>query len=102
MRRSLALVMLLTAGLAASLTPLHARRAPDAAWPQFRGPSGAGILEDAQWPLTWSTTRNVAWSIEVTGRGWSSPVARKDQIFLTSAISPGKFKEPSTGIFGND
>ena len=36
------------------------------------------------------------------GRGWSSPVAWKDQVFLTSAISPGKFKEPSTGIFGND
>ncbi len=38
---------------------------------------------------SWSTTSNVAWRIDVPGRGWSSPVAWKDQVFVTSAISPG-------------
>jgi outer membrane protein assembly factor BamB len=93
--------------LLAAFVPLFvtavARSLPaDAAWPQFRGPAGAGILDTAKVPLKWSTSENVAWSVAVTGRGWSSPVAWKDQVFLTSAISPGKFKEPSTGIFGND
>jgi outer membrane protein assembly factor BamB len=76
--------------------------AADAAWPQFRGPRGTGVLDTARVPLTWSTSAHVAWTAEVPGRGWSSPVAWKDQVFVTSAISPGAFKAPSTGIFGND
>jgi outer membrane protein assembly factor BamB len=86
----------------AMLVPMHARSAADAAWPQFRGPAGAGVLDEARVPLTWTTSTNVAWRVDVPGRGWSSPVAWKDQIFVTSAISPGTFKAPSTGIFGND
>lgn len=81
--------------------PVHGR-APGLVWPQFRGPAGAGILSDGKLPTTWSATENVAWSVEVKGRGWSSPVAWDDQVFVTSAISPGRFKAPSTGIFGND
>ena len=77
-------------------------RAPDLAWPQFRGPAGAGVLTDGKLPITWSTKDNVAWRVDVEGRGWSSPVAWDNTVFLTSAISPGTFKEPSTGIFGND
>ena len=45
---------------------------------------------------------NVVWSVDVKGRGWSSPVAWNDTVFITTAISPGAFKAPSTGIFGND
>jgi len=86
----------------ATLTPVQARRTPDVAWPQFRGPAGAGILDSAKLPAAWSSTRNVAWSVDVKGRGWSSPVAWDNLVFVTSAISPGSFKAPSTGIFGND
>ncbi len=75
---------------------------PSVAWPQFRGPSGAGILSDGKLPTSWSSKDNVAWSVEIKGRGWSSPVAWNDTVFVTSAISPGAFKAPSTGIFGND
>jgi outer membrane protein assembly factor BamB len=99
MRRSSVLVAVLALG---SLVTLQARRAPDVAWPQFRGPAGAGILDSAKLPTAWSATSNVAWSVEVKGRGWSSPVAWNDQVYVTSAISPGAFKAPSTGIFGND
>ena len=74
---------------------------PSVAWPQFRGPAGAGIFE-GKLPTTWSAKDNVAWSVEVKGRGWSSPVAWNNTVFVTSAISPGAFKAPSTGIFGND
>jgi len=86
----------------ASVAVLQARRAPDVAWPQFRGPSGAGVLDHGSLPTAWSTSSNVAWSVEVAGRGWSSPVAWDNQVYVTSAISPGAFKAPSTGIFGND
>ena len=77
-------------------------RAPEIAWPQFRGPAGAGILIDGKLPTSWSTKDNVAWSVEINGRGWSSPVAWNNTVFVTSAISPGAFKAPQTGIFGND
>ena len=77
-------------------------RAPELAWPQFRGPQGAGVLPEGQLPTTWSAKENVAWSVEVNGRGWSSPVAWDTTVFVTSGISPGTYKEPSTGIFGND
>ncbi|HEX6213297.1 MAG TPA: PQQ-binding-like beta-propeller repeat protein, partial [Vicinamibacterales bacterium] len=57
-------------------------------WPQFRGPQGAGILAVGKLPTSWSAKENVAWSTEVQGRGWSSPVAWDNTVFLTSAISP--------------
>jgi len=97
-RHSIAVAVLAVA----AFTFVEGRRAPDVAWPQFRGPGGAGVLDEANLPTSWSTTANVAWNIEIPGRGWSSPVAWDRQVFLTSAISPGAFKAPSTGIFGND
>jgi len=60
------------------------------------------MLEGATPPLEWSTTANIAWSVEIPGRGWSSPVAWNDRVFVTSAINPGAFKPPSPGIFGTD
>jgi outer membrane protein assembly factor BamB len=73
-----------------------------AEWPQFRGPRGAGVADESSLPQKWSTTENVAWTVELPGRGWSSPIVWRDRVFVTSAISPGAFKAPSTGIFGND
>ncbi len=95
-------LFLASVGSAAVFAPIYARAVADAAWPQFRGPAGAGVLDGAKLPLQWSTSANVAWRVEIQGRGWSSPVAWKDQVFVTSAISPGSYKAPSTGIFGND
>jgi outer membrane protein assembly factor BamB len=96
MRELIALVALVA-------TAVTTRDAPaDAAWPQFRGPNGSGVLETARLPVRWSKTENVAWAADVPGRGWSSPIAWKDLVVVTSAISPGKFKEPSTGIYGNE
>jgi outer membrane protein assembly factor BamB len=92
----------LKAALVLVLTPLAFVVANAAEWPQFRGPRGAGVADEASLPERWSTTENVAWSIEVPGRGWSSPIVWRDRVYVTSAISPGAFKAPSTGIFGND
>jgi outer membrane protein assembly factor BamB len=76
-----------------------------AEWSQFRGPGGAGVADGATLPDHWSVTdkrENVAWVAEIPGRGWSSPILWRDRLFVTSAISPGAFKAPSKGIFGND
>jgi len=84
-----------------AMAPVDARREA-AAWPQFRGPGGTGVLDDARLPTSWSTTAGVAWSLVLPGRGWSSPIAWTNQVFVTAAISPGAYKEPSPGIYGND
>src|SRR5882762_10404241 len=55
-------------------------------WPQWRGPSGNGVSEDAHPPLSWSATENIAWSIEVPGTGHSQPVVAGKRVFLTTAI----------------
>jgi outer membrane protein assembly factor BamB len=95
--RSLVLTALLV------VTPLVAAPVPpDTVWPQFRGPSGRAVSTIDTLPTTWSTTMNVAWKADVPGRGWSSPIVWGSQVFVTSAISPGAFKQASPGIYGND
>jgi outer membrane protein assembly factor BamB len=74
----------------------------DATWPQFRGPAGRAVSSLATLPTKWSTTINVAWTAEIPGRAWSSPIVWGDQVFVTSAISASGFKQPSPGIYGND
>jgi outer membrane protein assembly factor BamB len=55
-------------------------------WPQFRGPDGQGHADARELPTEWSTTKNVAWAQEIPGAGWSSPIVRQQQIYLTTAV----------------
>ncbi len=65
----------------------EAKNADTADWPQFRGPGGQGV---ASWvqnaPVKWSETNNIVWRTGVDGRGWSSPVASGDEIWVTTAV----------------
>lgn len=54
-------------------------------WPQFRGPTGQGISSATGVPVHWSANQNVAWKMEIPGRGWSSPVLAKGRIYLTTS-----------------
>ena len=96
--RNLTLLLLLFVTPLVPAAPVPA----DATWPQFRGPSGRAISAIETLPTKWSTTINVAWSAEIPGRAWSSPIVWGDQVFVTSAISASGFKQPSPGIYGND
>ena len=52
-------------------------------WPQFRGPGGLGIAEDAQkLPLEFDQRKNMIWKSEVS-KGNSSLCVWGDRIFLT-------------------
>ena len=68
-------------------------------WPQFRGPSSDGVVEQSGLPVTWSSTENVIWKTAVPGHGWSSPVVVEDRIFLTSVISDDPIEEPKKGLY---
>jgi outer membrane protein assembly factor BamB len=88
--------------VAVSLLTIVPTHAEDARWRMFRGPDATGLADASSLPERWSTTENVTWAIDLPGRGWSSPIVWGDRVFVTSAVSEGAFKAPSTGIFGND
>jgi len=64
-------------------------------WPQFRGPTGQGISTATDVPVEWNASKNVAWSLEVPGRGWSSPVLVGGKVYLTTAAG-GSGRTPLT------
>jgi outer membrane protein assembly factor BamB len=67
-------------------------------WPQFRGPR-AGVAEDQVLPDAWSTTEHVAWTVEIPGRGWSSPIVWGDRVFVTTAVAEGDVEMPKKGLY---
>ncbi len=60
------------------------------AWPQFRGPTGQGLADSPDLPLTWAENRNVSWKTPIPGRGWSSPVLLAGQLWMTTATDEGR------------
>jgi outer membrane protein assembly factor BamB len=84
-RYALTLILCITscAATAESAVPLSD-------WPEFRGPTGQGIAENATPPLEWSQGKNILWKREIPGKGWSSPVVYDDSVYLTTAIEDGQ------------
>src|SRR5437588_9244555 len=68
-------------------------------WPQFRGPAGSAVAVDKGPPTEWGDGKNVAWTAELPGYGWSSPVVWGDKVFVTTAVSD-KQQKPSGGMGG--
>jgi outer membrane protein assembly factor BamB len=69
-------------------------------WPSFRGADALNVgIEDPRLPETWSATENIAWSVEVPGLGWSSPIVWDDKIFVTTVWSEGETEEPKKGLY---
>lgn len=71
----------------------------EATWPHWRGPLHTGEALSAA-PIEWSDTTNIAWKVEVPGRGHSSPVVWGDRIFLTTAVPTGRTIPPPGGPSG--
>jgi outer membrane protein assembly factor BamB len=59
-------------------------------WPEFRGPTGQGIVGEQPAPVRWSETENVRWKTPLPGIGWSSPVVRDGVVWLTTATEGGR------------
>lgn len=54
-------------------------------WPGWRGPSRDGHVPDQPLLTSWSDTENVAWRVDVPGRGHASPVVVDDFIVLATS-----------------
>ncbi|HET6424279.1 MAG TPA: PQQ-binding-like beta-propeller repeat protein [Planctomycetaceae bacterium] len=58
-------------------------------WPNWRGTDFNGVAQGTGYPTQWSATDNVAWKVELPGRGSSTPVVWGNHVFLTCG-SDGK------------
>jgi len=86
---------LLALGLIATTTAANAEN-----WPQFRGPTGMGIVTEAGLPTTWGgpAGENVLWKVPLPGatpagkakldHNQSSPIVWGDRIFVTASHWP--------------
>jgi outer membrane protein assembly factor BamB len=52
-------------------------------WPSWRGSEHDGISKETNLPVTWGENKNVAWKLQLPGKGGSTPAVWGDRIFLT-------------------
>jgi len=64
-------------------------------WSQFRGPNGQGHSDAKNLPTTFEEG-DLAWKIELPGKGPSSPVFWKDNLYLTVSGEDGSGGEEGT------
>ena len=76
---------------------VHPAHSQNPVWPQFRGPDSNPVGSHQRLPERWSTTENVEWSVEIPGRGWSSPIVTGDRVLLTTVTTEGQSKQPLIG-----
>ena len=58
-------------------------------WPQWRGPTGDGIVRHGQPPMEWSEDKNIKWKVAIPGQGHATPIIWENKIFILTAVSVG-------------
>ncbi|GMQ80417.1 MAG: PQQ-binding-like beta-propeller repeat protein [Planctomycetia bacterium] len=54
-------------------------------WRQFRGTDSSAVAPGQELPVRWGETENVAWKIELPGRGPSSPIVVGGHVVVTAS-----------------
>lgn len=82
MKNMSCLVLFMLVVIAGSSSPASA-----ADWLQFRGNAGSGVAADSSLPTTWNNqpNENVAWKVELPGRGCSSPIVVAGRVIVTAS-----------------
>ncbi len=91
MMRSLVLFVLVATGL------VHGQQH----WPGFRG-AGVAVMDAPTLPTEWDAKKNVAWAVEIPGKGWSSPVVWGDRVFTTSVLNDREAFAARKGLYIQD
>ncbi len=55
-------------------------------WTNWHGSNFNGVAEGTGYPTEWNESKNVAWKVELPGRGSSTPIVWDNQTFLTCGI----------------
>ena len=61
----------------------------NADWSRFRGANGQGVIERCNVPLPW-TDSDVAWKIDLPGKGNGSPIVLGKKVFIMSAAAESR------------
>lgn len=80
------LLLPLFVSVASGMFDVGASALADTPWPQFRGPSGDGIVSGQQVPLKFGEKEHLLWKSELPGKAWSSPVIADGTVWATTAI----------------
>jgi outer membrane protein assembly factor BamB len=70
-------------------------------WPGWRGPTGVGLTDETDLPLTWNakTGENVLWKVSLKGTtGHSSPIVWGDRVFITTAAKQTRQQEEAKEV----
>lgn len=62
-------------------------------WPQFRGPVNNMVVANKELPDQWGMEKNIRWTYDLSGTGWSSPVVWGNKVFISSALAVKKSSE---------
>lgn len=65
-------------------------------WFQFRGPDANMVVNGENMPTEWGEDLNVAWTYDLEGDSWASPVVWGNKVFLASAVAV-KINKPEEG-----
>jgi outer membrane protein assembly factor BamB len=63
-------------------------------WHQWRGPMANGTGPLANPPVHWDAKANIKWKTAIPGRGSSTPIVWKDQVFILTAVPTDRIAEP--------
>lgn len=67
---------------------------------RFRGSDATGVAKDhPDLPDQWSKTDNVAWTVDVPGQGWGSPIVVGDRVFVSSVVADEENIKPKGGLY---
>jgi outer membrane protein assembly factor BamB len=83
----LALVLLSSSSRAGESDPLDG-------WWQWRGPLASGEAPRGKPPIKWDEKTNIAWKVELPGRGSSTPIVLRDRVFVLAAEDTGRKADP--------
>lgn len=59
-------------------------------WPVFRGPTHQGVSDETSLPIEFGPSKNHAWTTEIPGDSWSSPIVWGNRVFVTTATDEGR------------
>ena len=89
------LALLLGAAFTLAVLPSHASelaRRSNQGWPMFRGPAGRSVGQAETLPTEWSVEdgHNVAWQVDLPGRGVSGPIVVGGKVIVTASSGPDR------------
>jgi outer membrane protein assembly factor BamB len=59
-------------------------------WPAFRGSDSRSVVDDENLPVELSDSKNLAWKVELPGRGPASPIIVGDKVFVSCSGGSGE------------